>query len=118
LTAQSPPLEFAGDAVMSGGVEGDAALDLNLMWQPALWHATLTRLTATAGASQLQRLTGICMVCSLTEALQLRCGETMYTLGRYDLLVLEPRRSPESSAEVTALEASGFDAYCIELRPR
>ena len=118
LTAQSPPLQFAGDAAVSGGVEGGLALDLNLMWQPARWQATMTRLTANAGARQLQQLRGTFMVCSLAQELHLRRAAAEYILGRYDLLLVEEPGPLPGQGPLSACEASSFDAYCIELRPR
>jgi hypothetical protein len=118
LTAQSPPLQFAGAAAVSGGVEAGPVLDLNLMWQPARWQATMTRLTAHAGARQLQQLGGTFMVCSLVEELHLRFAAAEYILGRYDLLFMDAPGMPAGQGPLCVCEASSFDAYCIELRVR
>jgi hypothetical protein len=118
LTAQSPPRQFAGDAVVSGGVEGGPVLDLNLMWQPSRWQAAMTRLTAQAGARQLEQLEGAFMVCSLVEELHLQLAAAEYILGRYDLLFIEEPGPLPGEGPLSVCEASSFDAYCIELRAR
>jgi environmental stress-induced protein Ves len=118
LTAQSPPVQFAGDAAVNGGVEAGPVLDLNLMWQPSRWQAAMTRLTAHAGARQLEQLKGMFMVCSLAEELHLRLAAAEYRLRRYDLLCVEQPSMLPDWGPLSVCEASSFDAYCIELRAR
>jgi uncharacterized protein len=117
LNPHSAPLEFAGEDAVTGSVQRGRALDLNLMWQHARWYAVMTRLTAQAGARQLQRFTGTFMVCSLVEQLPLRIAHDEHVLGRYDLLWFEDSDA-RPGARLEAGDQAGFDAYCIELQPR
>jgi environmental stress-induced protein Ves len=114
LTAQSPPLQFSGEAAVSGAIEGGPVLDLNLMWQAERWQATMLRLAGTEGVRQLRTLTtGILLLCSLVPQLHLLLGSRQVCVSRYDLLSLDADQSHH-----VRFPADAFDVYCIELRPR
>jgi hypothetical protein len=93
---------------VTGMVDRAPALDLNVMWQAARWHCTLSRLTAAAGVAQLGRFSNACMLCSLRPVLRVRSAGSDLSLERYDLM--------HGDSTLTVLEPEDFDVYCIELR--
>ena len=105
LTTESPPVSFAGNMSAEGRVESDTALDLNLMYRPAQWTATMHRIRLAEGrTAQAQPTT---MLCALRAA-SLNIGERGYDLRPFDLLRID---IAASLFAVTAL-----DAYMIALR--
>jgi environmental stress-induced protein Ves len=104
LTPASPPLTFSGNELITGRVTG-AALDLNLMYRPSGWQATLRKIVLHEPA----RLSGdVTMLCALAP-LHIDVAERRIELERYDLLRV---------ADVAIVARSGGAAYAIELRER
>jgi uncharacterized protein len=104
LTTASPPLTFSGNEPITGRVTG-AALDLNLMYRPSRWQATMRKIVLNEPA----RLSGdVTMLCALAP-LQIDVADRRIGLERYDLLRI---------ANAAIFAASAGVAYAIELRER
>lgn len=104
LTPVSLPLTFSGSEPITGRVEG-AALDLNLMYRPARWQATLRKIDLHDTA----RLSGdVTMLCALAP-MQLDVAGRRIELERYDLLRV---------AYVAIVAPESAAAYAIELQER
>jgi uncharacterized protein len=105
LTPQSAPVSFSGNVAATGRVEQGSALDLNLMYRPSVWRATMRRVSAAAGATIGAQATAL--LCVLAAARVGIDGE------RFEMEALDLLRTER---EVQFDAVSALDAYVIELR--
>jgi uncharacterized protein len=105
LTPASPPLTFSGSESITGRVETSDALDLNLMYRPSRWSASLRKVALRDCAPLAGDVTMLCALDPMRVAIQ---GVEM-SLDRFDLL------RTTDSAIVALTDAT---AYAIELRER
>lgn len=104
LTPASPPLTFAGTEPITGRVETDDALDLNLMYRPSRWHGALRKIALRESVRLADDVT---MLCAL-EPLQVEVEGLEISLDRFDLL--------RANAVIVAL--TNAMAYAIDVRTR
>jgi uncharacterized protein len=109
MTAESQPVSFSGSIQAEGRVETGTALDLNLMYRPSQWRATMKRVKAVARTTL--HASPVAMLCPLS-ATRADVGGERHELNRFDLLRVE--LGQEALFEL----ANGFDGYVIELRER
>jgi environmental stress-induced protein Ves len=108
LDSTSPVLMFSGDERIVGRVESGIAIDLNLMYRPSRWQATMRRVALREGMYiRSPEMTMLCAVAPGAIDLDGRRIE----LGRFDLL-----RTTKPIVELIAVTTVA--AYAIELQER
>ena len=108
LSTTSPPLTFSGEEPVTGRVESGSAIDLNLMYRPSRWHATMRRIAVREGAAI--RAHELTMLCAVAPA-QLDVEGRRTAMGRFDLLRAR-------AADLKIVAATPVVAYSIELQER
>jgi uncharacterized protein len=108
LSTTSAPFTFSGEELVTGRVESGSAIDLNLMYRPRRWGATMRRIALREGTPLRAR--ALTMVCAITAA-RFDVDGRRITLNRFDSLRVATPNLP-------IVAATDAVAYAIELQER
>lgn len=108
LSSTSPPLTFSGEEPVTGRVESGAAIDLNLMYRPLRWRATLRRVALREG--ETIRVREATMLTAIAPA-RIEVAGRRISLERFDLI-------QATTWDLELVATTSVAAYTIELQER